>query len=80
MGQVVDQRGRCDLPVTELGVSAQWRYPYFHKPSPPVHYAVWPDGDNHLSDRTVQGPGTIDLTCDSVMVPAITSNPLLEPQ
>jgi TonB family protein len=72
------------FPVVELGVSAQWRYPYLksYYNSPPEHYAVWPAGDNHLSGRTVggRGPGTIDLTCNSVMVPAFTSNPLMEPQ
>jgi TonB family protein len=72
------------FPVIELGVSAQWRYPYFkaYYNNPPEHYAVWPAGDNHLSGRTVgggMGPGTIDLTCDSFMVPAISSNSLLEP-
>ena len=67
------------LPVTELGVSAQWCFPFNRRRGPPLHYAVWPAGDNHLNGRTVQGPGTIDLACDSVMVPVTASNPLLEP-
>jgi TonB family protein len=49
-------------PVVELGVSAQWTKfcpGSFHC----LHYAVWPDGDNRLSGRTVDPPGTIDLTC-----------------
>ena len=63
------------LPVTELGVSAQWRYTYSYgkRMYPPGHYAVWPDGDNHLIGRTIDGPGTIDLTCESVTLPLITS-------
>jgi TonB family protein len=57
---------RIVVPVTELGVSAQWFYKYDRRWRGNTHYAVWPQGDNprHLSGRTVDPPGTIDLTCE----------------
>ena len=45
------------FPVTELGVSAQWNsYGIVNAPgrtNQRPHYAVWPDGDNHVSGATV---------------------------
>jgi hypothetical protein len=59
--------GPEDYPVIELGVSAQWiGYSLSKGPGSGMNrttYAVWPDGDNHLSGTTVSPWGTIDLTC-----------------
>jgi hypothetical protein len=58
-------KGPISLPVTELGVSAQFTTPpekinqlYIH-----TTYALWPDGDNRLSGQVVDPYGSIDLTC-----------------
>jgi hypothetical protein len=59
-------KGPADLPVTELGVSAQWTTP----PEGSIifvrrtHYAVWPAGDNRLSGATIDPEGLIDMTCE----------------
>jgi hypothetical protein len=63
-----DGMGPDYLPVTEVGVSAQWigqKDPLTMRrqiglPS----YAVWPGGDNRLNGITVAPWGTIDLTCE----------------
>ena len=58
-------KGPLDIPLVELSVSPQWT-------TPPVmrmqntwvtHYAVWPDGDNHLVGTTIDPYGTFELTC-----------------
>jgi hypothetical protein len=58
-------KGPFPFPVTELGVSAQWNTPpeSYGQAKYLTHYAVWPDGDNHLSGTTADPWGTIDLTC-----------------
>ena len=59
-------KGPAYLPVTELGVSAQWTTPVeqLAKLTLNTHYAVWPNGDNRLSGTTVEPYGTVDLTCE----------------
>jgi len=58
-----DGRGPDYLPVTELGMSAQWNSPYENKILTHTHFELWPDGDNHISGKTTAPPGTIDMTC-----------------
>ncbi len=62
----LSSRSLNDLPVTELGVSAQWTdYPVKTAQHTWVtHYAVWPRGENGLSGTTTDPWGTVDLTCD----------------
>jgi hypothetical protein len=58
--------GPEDYPVTELGRSAQWQglTIFLVKGTRTVsHYAVWPDGDNHISGTTVDPYGTMQLPC-----------------
>jgi len=60
-------KGPEHLPVTELGVSAQWITPvepFGAQQKYRAHFAAWPDGDNRLSGTTVDPYGTIDLTCE----------------
>ena len=52
------------FPVTEVGVSAQWISAPENYKGDWTHFAVWPDGDNRLSGKTVDPYGTIDLTCE----------------
>jgi TonB family protein len=74
-------------PVIEVGKLVQWTGPSVRLPggkSQFVQYTVWPDGDNKLNgsikvDNTyVDSPGnpntggTIDFTCATEVVPAIT--------
>jgi TonB family protein len=69
-------------PITELGVSAQWNgvcRGAFGCDMP--HFDLWPDSDNpnHLSGRTLgAGIGTLNLTCETEVVPVVKSNSLLE--
>ena len=65
--------------VTELGVSAQWNQVCRGGLGCTMpHFAVWPDGDNHLSGRRTHNLGTINLTCETEVLPVVTSNPLSE--
>jgi hypothetical protein len=59
-------KGPLDIPVIELGVSAQWNTPALRRSGAFwwTHYDVWPNGDNRLSGQTVDPYGTIDLTCE----------------
>jgi len=73
------------VPVVELGMSAQWtaQYTLTKPPYPWFHYAVWPADKNGLSGTVTNGAGlesegSIDLTCDTKVVPAIKSNGGLE--
>jgi TonB family protein len=74
-------------PVIEVGKLVQWTGPAQHLPGGRirfVQYTVWPDGDNKLNgsikvDNTyVDNPdnpntgGTIEFTCATEIVPAIT--------
>jgi TonB family protein len=72
-------------PVSEVGKLVQWTGPEEH---PMKHatmyyqYSVWPDGDNKLTgnieatyadtERSVNRGGTVDFTCATETVPAIT--------
>jgi TonB family protein len=58
--------GPLYIPVTELGVSAQWNTPPIirGKDTMRTHYELWPEGDNHIGGKTEDPPGTIDMTCD----------------
>ncbi len=79
-------------PVTEVGKMVTWtgRQEHLEKGNFVFHqYAVWPDGDNHLSGNMGNGyvtnasayqsmnsaGGIVDLTCAAEIVPAITWNP-----
>ena len=59
-----DGEGPDYLPVTELGMSAQW----IDRPQGvygvSTHFELWPEGDNHISGKTTSPPGTIDMTCE----------------
>ena len=59
-------KGPLDIPVIELGVSAQWNTPPLHRGASWwwTHYDVWPDGDNRLSGQTADPYGTIAMTCE----------------
>jgi hypothetical protein len=60
------QHSANDLPVIEIGVSAQWTDHEYSvgKDTYHTHYSLWPEGDNRLSGRMENKPwGTIDLTC-----------------
>jgi TonB family protein len=79
-------------PVTEVGKMVQWtgRQEVLAKgDSAWTHYTVWPDGDNHLSGSTGglvvdrfgvthinNIGGSVDLTCATEVLPAITWNDL----
>jgi len=66
-------------PVTEIGETAQWTttIPY-SKYTEHARYNVAPDGDNHLSGDIDRPRGTVDLTCETEVVPAISSVGILE--
>jgi hypothetical protein len=75
-------------PVTEVGNMLQWTghvvttnsFDYYFQ------YTVWPDGDNHLNGamgtinvdhfgvRYNLNRGTVDLTCATNVLPAVTSS------
>ena len=72
-------------PVTEVGKVVQWTGPEEHYKSGFsrfTHYTVWPDGDNKLSGnielsylsalQDLNTGGTVDFTCATETVPAIT--------
>ena len=57
--------GPLEIPVTELGVSAQWNTPTVcRKICWSTHYEVWPEGNNRLNGKTVDPEGKFTLTCD----------------
>jgi TonB family protein len=76
-------------PVTEVGKMLQFTGKVEYERGFPVffpQYTVWPDGDNHLSGaigsahtdsfglRYNQNAGTVDLTCATEVLPAITND------
>jgi TonB family protein len=72
-------------PVTEIGKLAQWTGREERLTGDPkaassryTRYSVWPDGDNRLIGEMAEPRGTVDLTCATEVVPAITSNAWLE--
>ncbi len=83
-------------PVTEEGKMVTWtgRQETVNHDEWWYQYTVWPDGDNHLSGavggRSISRYGivansnlagnSVDLTCATEALPAITSNDLLEEQ
>jgi TonB family protein len=77
-------------PVTEVGNMVQWtghvEFTIYHNSEYYLQYTVWPEGDNHLTGvvgiRMIdnfgvpynQNRGTVDLTCATEVLPAITWN------
>jgi TonB family protein len=77
-------------PVTEVGKAVQWTVFDGHgrtRFEDPIHYTLWPDGDNHLTggfgglavdglgvaySNNIGGP--VDLTCTTEVLPTITWN------
>jgi TonB family protein len=68
------------VPVNEAGNVAQWTTgpEYIARHTQYTRYTVWPDGDNRLTGNIGDPRGTVDLTCATEVVPAITSNAALE--
>jgi len=67
------------VPVTETGNVAQWMSP-FNVPRHTYYtrYTVWADGENHLTGNIGNPQGTVEFTCATAVVPAISSNALVE--
>jgi TonB family protein len=67
--------------VTEQGNVAKWTGQIEWRPKGESTYAtftVWPDGDNRLIGDLDHPRGTVELTCATEIVPAITSTAWLE--
>jgi len=67
--------------VTEIGGQAQWTTGPIrpsNKYTEYAHYSVWPDSDNHLTGDIDHPRGTVDLTCATEVVPAISSIGVVE--
>ncbi len=68
-------------PVTEVGNLAKWvGQEERGRGGQGTHaaFTVWPDGDNRLIGDIDHPRGTVELTCATETVPAITSTASLE--